>query len=151
MIAWRLARSAYQQLDGEGARLYGGRWNSEGVAVVYLSSSLSLAALEYLVHIDIEDVPSDLVAMKIELPDDVSVSEIDPAALPSDWSRTPDHPACVDAGDAWTAAGEFLLLRVPSAIIPAESNLLLNPGHRGAGTVRVISAGPFAYDPRLLG
>lgn len=151
MRAWRLTRAAHQQLDGEGARLYGGRWNSEGVAVVYLSSSLSLAALEYLAHIDIEDVPSDLVAMEIELPDDVSILEVDPATLPSDWARVPDHPACVDAGDAWVAEGQSLVLRVPSAIIPIESNLLLNPRHSEAGTARIARTVSFSFDRRLLG
>jgi RES domain-containing protein len=152
MIAWRLTRSAHhQQLDGEGARLYGGRWSSEGVAVAYMSSTLSLAALEYLVHIEIEDVPSDLVAMEIELPENVSIQVVDPAALPSAWSKSPDHPGCVHAGDAWIAEGRSLLLRVPSAIIPSESNLLFNPGHSEAETARVISSFPFHYDPRLLG
>lgn len=151
MIAWRLTRAAHQRLDWEGARLYGGRWNSEGVAVAYMSSSLSLAALEHLVHIDIEDVPSDLVAMEIALPDDVSIEEVDPAALPSDWRGTPDHQACVRAGNAWVAEGDSLLLRVPSAIIPTETNLLLNPGHSEARTARVIGSVPFQYDPRLPG
>lgn len=151
MRAWRLTRTAHQQLDGEGARLYGGRWNSEGVAVVYLSSSLSLAALEYLVHIDIEDVPSDLVAIEVEIPEDASIQEVDPASLPSDWNRVPDHPSSVEAGDAWIAKAESLVLRVPSAVVPIESNLLLNPRHPGSGSARVVRSLPFGFDRRLLG
>jgi RES domain-containing protein len=150
MILWRLSRAAHQKLDGEGARLNGGRWNSEGVAVVYLSSTLSLAALEYLVHIDVEDVPTDLVALKVELPDDASSDEVDPDSLPEDWFRVPDNPACIGLGDDWVAGGNSLLLRVPSAIIRFETNVLLNPNHEDTAAVRVIDAFEFAYDSRLL-
>ena len=74
MPTWRICRQAHQDPGGEGARLNGGRWNSEGVAAVYTASSLALAALEYLVHVDIEDVPGDLVAMAIEVPGDAGHS-----------------------------------------------------------------------------
>jgi RES domain-containing protein len=150
MFLWRLARAAHQKLDGEGARLNGGRWSSEGVAVVYLSSTLSLAALEYLVHIDVEDVPTDLMALKMELASDASIDEVDPDTLPDDWFNVPDHPACVGLGDDWVAGGSSLLLRVPSAIIHHETNVLLNPNHQGAATVRINDAFEFAYDRRLL-
>ncbi|HEX8318876.1 RES family NAD+ phosphorylase [Longimicrobium sp.] len=151
MILWRLTRAAYSKLDGEGARLHGGRWNSEGVPVVYLSSNLSLAALEYLVHIDIEDAPTDLVALKVEVPDTAPAEEIETETLPDDWFNVADHPTCVELGDSWVERGDSLLLRVPSALIRVESNVLLNPRHADAGNVRVLSSTPFAFDPRLLG
>lgn len=150
MILWRLTRGAHQALDGKGARLNGGRWNSEGNAVVYLSSTLSLAALEYLVHIDIEDTPSDLVALEIEVPPDASMEEVNVNELPEDWSATPDHPACSVRGDEWLKGAGSLLLRVPSVVIPTESNYLLNPAHSDAKRVRIIGATPFAFDRRLL-
>ena len=150
MILWRLTRAAYAKLDGEGARLHGGRWNSEGVPVVYLASSLSLAALEYLVHIDIEDAPTDLVALKVEVPDTALAEEIKIETLPDDWFSVADHPTCVELGDSWVERGDSLLLRVPSALIRVESNVLLNPRHKDAGNVRVLSSTPFAFDPRLL-
>lgn len=151
MKLWRLARAGYQQLDGAGARLYGGRWNSEGHAVVYLSSTLSLAALEYLVHLDVDDAPTDLVAIESDVPDDASIEDIGTGDLPEDWRRVADHPACVAAGDEWLQAQRSLLLRVPSAVIPAERNVLLNPAHPGAAAVRAGAVAPFAFDPRLLG
>jgi RES domain-containing protein len=151
MILWRLTRAAYPKLDGEGARLHGGRWNSEGVPVVYLSSSLSLAALEYLVHIDIEDAPTDLIALKVELPDTASAEKVEIETLPDDWFGVADHPTCVELGDSWVERGDSLLLWVPSALIRVESNVLLNPRHADAGEVRVLSSTPFAFDPRLLG
>lgn len=150
MILWRLTRERYQALDGEGARVNGGRWNSEGVPVVYLSSTLSLAALEYLVHIDPGDAPADLVALPVEVPADASIEEVALSALPDGWFAVPDHPACVTRGDSWAAARRSLLLRVPSAIIPAESNYLLNPRHPDAGGVRVARAERFSFDPRLV-
>lgn len=150
MQAWRIARAAHRALDGEGARLAGGRWNSPGVPVVYASSTLSLAALEYLVHVDIEDVPDDLLALGIEVPDDAGSLEIRLDQLPPDWNRVEDHPACVDLGDEWAVTADALLLAVPSAIIPEELNLLINPAHPAAKTIRVTSSRQFAFDPRLL-
>lgn len=150
MEAWRVCRAAYQALDGEGARLYGGRWNSEGVAVVYASSTLSLAALEYLIHVDVEDVPDDLVAMRLAVPDDAAGRSVAVADLPADWYRIPEHAACVALGDAWITANEALLVRVPSAVVPEETNVLINPAHGRAAEVAVVTARAFAYDPRLL-
>lgn len=150
MRVWRICRAAHQDLDGEGARLYGGRWNSEGVSAVYTSSTLALAALEYLIHVDIEDVPDDLVAMAVEVPDDAAVASVTVDDLPGDWNRTPDHPACAKIGDAWVADGTALLLRVPSALVPEEWNVLVNPRHPRAGDMAVMSVRPFAFDPRLL-
>lgn len=150
MRVWRIARRQFQALDGEGARLAGGRWNSEGVPVIYTSSTLSLAALEYLVHVDIEDAPDDLRAIEIDVPDGAPMEEVSPATLPGDWRRVPDHPACVRLGDDWARRGEALALRAPSAVIPEESNVLLNPEHPAAASVRVIGSREFSFDPRLL-
>lgn len=150
MLVWRITRAAHQALDGEGARLNGGRWNPEGVAVVYASTTLSLAALEYLAHVDPEDVPGDLVAMSIEVPDDLPEERIRVPDLPADWNRVPDHPACVERGDAWARAARTALLRVPSALLPEEENVLLNPRHPDAARIVVGPTRPFAFDPRLL-
>lgn len=150
MLTWRICRRAHQKLDGGGARLSGGRWNSEGVALVYSSSTLSLAALEFLVHVDIEDAPDDLVAMAIKVPDDASANVVALADLPRDWPKVPDHPACVAIGDTWVRPGAALLLRVPSAVIPEEGNVLINPRHPQSVEVVVQSVRPFAFDPRVL-
>ena len=83
MELWRIARRAQVALDGEGARLYGGRWNSAGTAVVYAASHLSLAALEYLVHIDPDDAPDDLVALRLSVPGNARISPRGVAATPT--------------------------------------------------------------------
>lgn len=150
MRAWRICRRRHAALKGEGARLHGGRWNTPGGAVVYASSTLALAALELLVHVDPEDVPRDLVAMSIAIPHDAPVTTITPGDLPRDWNRHPAHPACAALGDRWLAEGAALILTVPSAVVPEEANVLVNPRHPRARHVSVASVRPFAFDRRLL-
>ena len=150
-LVWRIARAAHIGLDGEGARLYGARWSSQGVAVLYTASNLSLAALEYLVHIDPEDAPDDLIALGVQVPDDAMALVCPPADLPADWRATPPPPECQDIGDRWVREGEHLLLGVPSVVVPEETNVLINPAHPDAPRVRVAVSRPFSFDPRLLG
>ncbi|MYG81866.1 MAG: RES family NAD+ phosphorylase [Gemmatimonadetes bacterium] len=148
-VLWRIARAADASLDGEGARLHGARWSSQGVAVVYAASHLPLAALEYLVHIDPEDAPDDLVALGLQVPDDTIASVCEPADLPAGWRATPPPPERRDIGDRWIREGEHLLLRVPSVLVPEESNVLINPAHPDAQRVRVAVTRQFSFDPRL--
>lgn len=150
MRVWRLARARYPALNGDGARRYGGRWNAPGIPIVYAASHLSLAALELLVHVDPEDVPDDLTAFEIEVPDDAPVERLDPTALPSEWHRALDCPACREVGRRWMAEQRTLALVVPSAVVPSEANVLLNPAHPAAARLCIISTAPFAFDPRLL-
>ena len=152
MGLWRLAREAYQALDGDGARLYGGRWNSEGVPVVYASESLSLAVLEYLVHVDPALIPADLLAMEIELPDDPALGAVvDPALFPAgDWRTYPAPEWQAELGDLWIEDATFLWLAVPSAIVPEEHNVLLNPRHPRMADVRTVGTRPFRFDRRLV-
>lgn len=147
---WRLCRAPFQALDGEGARLYGGRWNAPGVPVVYAASSLALAALEYLVHLDPEDAPDDLVALALALPDDAARAQVAPGELRTGWAAEPDSPSCRAVGAAWLRAGSALALDVPSALVPEEANVLLDPRHPDMARVRIVARRPFAYDPRLL-
>ena len=136
-------------LDGEGARLYGGRWNPEGTPMVYAAGSRSLAALEYLVHLDVASTPDNLVLLTVQIPDDVRVDSIELAALPDGWTHVADHPFCVNAGDAWQQSASSLALRVPSALMPEESIYLINPSHPDIGRVTSASR-PFAFDRRLV-
>lgn len=150
MQLWCLTREAHAALDGEGARLHGARWNSRGVAVVYAASHLSLAALEYLAHIDPEDAPDDLVALRLHVPDEATELVYEPAALPEGCRDTPPPLECQMIGDHWAGSGEHLLLRVPSVLVPEESKVLVNPAHPEASGVRVVEARPYSYDLRLL-
>jgi RES domain-containing protein len=150
VIVWRLARLAHAKLDGEGARLAGGRWNTRGRAAVYASSRLSLAALELLVHTDVPLVPPDLVAFEIDIPDTLDIESVELAELPKDW-RLPGHPGCRAIGDGWLAEERTAVLRVPSAVVPEEWNYLINPTHRAAKVIEVVGRRKFAFDSRLLG
>ena len=116
---------------------------------MYASSTLSLAALEYLVHLEIPQAPTDLVALAIKLPD-ASIHRLDRAELPADWQAVPEHPWCADYGTRWLADGKTLALEVPSALIPDESNFLINPAHPGFSKVAVAAEQPFRFDPRLV-
>ena len=149
MRVWRLQRRVYHPLDGEGARRNGGRWNTRGVAVVYSSSTLSLATLELLVHVDPDLIPDDLAAYEIDLPEDLSREAVGLDDLPADW-REPENPGCKAIGDAWIREGRVALLRVPSVIIPEEYNILVDPSHREAGRITVASEREFVFDPRLI-
>jgi RES domain-containing protein len=151
MRVWRLAPSLYPPFDGEGTRRAGGRWNSPGLPMVYSSRHLSLAVLESLVHYDIAFLPENLFAYAVDLPDG-SVSEVDEAALPADWATDPLHLGARAVGDAWLRAGTSLALAVPSAVIPEERNVLLNPRHPRAEAVLVPALSrPFAFGPRIAG
>ena len=150
MLVYRLCRAAYASLDGEGARLYGGRWNRPGSRVVYTSASLALASLEYMVHVPAELAPQDLVALTIHIPDEIAPEHLDVDALPSDWHQFVDHAACRGAGDAWLHRGTSLVLRVPAAPIPTEYNVLVNADHSLAHRVTVVASRPFQFDPRFI-
>ena len=148
MRVWRIAREVHPLLDGEGARRWGGRWNSPGTPVVYTASAPSLAVLESLVARDEEDVPEDLVLASIHVPDDAAVERIARGTLPDGW-QAPLHERCRAIGDEWVASKRTLVLAVPSAVLPEETNFLINPLHPEIRRCEAVSARRFAFDPRL--
>jgi RES domain-containing protein len=149
MELWRLCRRRHAAFDGEGARLAGGRWNRKGDAVVYASESLSLAALELLVHCDPALLPADLVALRAEVPESVAIRRVHEKDLPRGWRAYPPPPNLAEIGAAWIAAGDTAVLTVPSCLVPRERNALLNPAHGDFRRIRVGRSEPFSFDPRL--
>lgn len=151
-IAWRLVRAERGNADaafsGEGARLYGGRWNSPGVGLVYLSATLSLAALETLVHADRHAFARAYLAYRLELPED-AVLTLPQSEVPDDWRTRPVSAGARALGDGWLREGASLALWVPSAVVPLERNLLLNPGHPRWGEASISGPMPFRFDARL--
>lgn len=135
--------------DGEGARLFPGRWNHVHVPVVYCASSLSLATLEYFVHLDPDDIPSDLVAIRAKLPSH-DVGRLDAKRLPLDWRRYPAPNALKELGDEWVRDARPLALLVPSAVTPIEDNVLINPKHPRFASLELSRPEPFAFDPRIV-
>ena len=145
-------RHANTALDGEGARRVGGRWNVPGLRVVYCASSLSLAALELLVHVDPADVPDDLVAVEVEIPDVLLTRRLMPADLPRNWKLNTGKMALQTLGADWIKAHAEAVLVVPSVIVPSETNILLlnrtvfHPYPPPAAILfKVFSFLPFAY------
>ncbi len=151
MRVWRLcrARLAATAFDGEGARLFGGRWNEKGVPVVYTSATLSLAALEVLVHHRVPIPPREFVAISVELPDDLQPETIKLAKLPRDWQADPSPRRLQQIGSEWARSSRSLLLAVPSALIPQEFNYLLNPRHQDFSRVKIARPRKFPFDLRL--
>ena len=137
MIAWRLCRRPHADLDGEGARRFGGRWNSIGRPVVYLAEHPALATLEVRVHLDLplDLLPADYVLMQVTLPD---------ATATLDATDT-----TVAAGDAWLTAGQSATVRVASVLVPHAWNMLLNPRHHDASQAGIVGIEPFLFEPRL--
>lgn len=136
--------------SGEGARLYQGRWNPAGVRMVYTSTSLALAAMEFFVHLDPSASPEDLVSVSATLPlHRIKMERLTMSELPKDWKRT-DHPALQAIGAKWIASARSVALEVPSAAVEGEWNVLLNPAHPRFKRIVVAVPRPFHFDGRMF-
>lgn len=150
MDAWRLLKTKYatHAFDGEGARLYGGRWNSSRRPVIYVSSSLALAVLEILVHLD--DTGPLPAYSQARVSFDASIVEtLSPAELPSDWTQDPAPASTRAIGNAWLEEARTPVLRIPSTVIHSETNFLLNPRHPGFDRIALGSLEAVSFDSRL--
>jgi RES domain-containing protein len=151
MIVFRISKSEYiNDLRGTGARLYGGRWNRGGTEMLYASESRSLATVEFLVHVPASMVPGGLSIASIFIPDDIAPREISLSDLPPDWKNYPAPDSLSEIGTAWAKSNESLLLRVPSAIVEHEFNILINPAHPGMKYVAIEGIEIYTFDNRLL-
>jgi len=148
ITAWRITRADYQTtaMDGEGASLYGGRWNQPGTRMVYLAESKSLAAMEIVVHVDRSLLSVPYIAIPVEFADE-ACQELYP--LPQGWDHMVAPVSAMQAGDDWVKSRSSILLRVPSAIVNGEWNYLLNPAHPDIQSVRIGKPESFAFDSRL--
>ncbi len=151
LVLWRISKRKYADsaFSGEGARRVGGRWNSRGQGMVYTSGTLSLAALEVFVHMEIEDVATMLAWIQVDVPKEVEVKYLEVAQLPPDWRNISAPATLASMGDDWFRSGATAILAVPSVIIPMEYNYLVNPSHPDFVRLRIISPQPFELDPRF--
>ena len=131
--------------SGEGARLYGGRWNSPGVRVIYTSSTIALALLEWRAHLTYWPAPP-VALIEVQFDAGLVLSSV---RLPTSWQRTPSPKENAAVGDNWVKAGKSAVLKLPSAIVPEEYNYLLNPAHPGFGKVTIGRPRFLRVDPRL--
>lgn len=150
LTLWRLVLPQFAPgLDGKGAELWGGRWNSPGLPAVYCAAHLSLAVLEYFVHIPAPMRRAGAMPLMSAVELRVPENAVEP--LPGvATGRLADPDWCLEQGNAWLRHGGAIGLRVPSAVVPQESNVLLNQRHGEFELVRVVEVTPFRFDPRMV-
>jgi len=151
MRFWRICRGRFaaDAATGEGARLYGGRWNSRGVRVVYASTSLALAAMETFVNLEPNVQPTDLVSIQGETPEGVEIERLEPKDLPPAWHKARNQ-SLRRYGDEWISAGRTAALLIPSAAVSGEWNVLLNPLHPKFDRIKFNRPQPFHFDARMF-
>lgn len=151
MIVFRICNTVYSNdISGNGAKMYGGRWNNKGVPVLYTSSTRALAALEILVHISTNNVqPIDFSILSIFLPEN-SIDEIPITALKTEIDKNGLNSNFKFIGDNWIKSNSSLLLKVPSIVIPEEYNYLVNPLHKNFNKVKIVENKLFRFDNRLV-
>lgn len=149
--AWRLVQRRHVEsaFTGIGARTHGGRWNSPGTAVIYASDSRALATLQVLAGVRRPALLDSYEMLQMTLPERTVIT-VNTADLPTGWRALPPPSGTQRIGDLWVADGRSAVLQVPSVIIPAESNFLLNPAHPDFEDVTIAGPEPFGFDPRLI-
>src|SRR5216684_233940 len=150
MRAFRLCRSAYPAYDGEGARRVGGRWNSKGVRVLYMSENRSLAVLEVLVHLS-SMLPDKYLLGAADIPEDLAIEKVADEDLPDGWSTLSpaEQLSTRRLGDGWVERQRSAVLSVPSVIV-GERNYVLNPAHPDFVRIQFAEPNPFRFDLRLI-
>lgn len=150
MIVFRLSKGKYQRdLSGKGAEINGGRWNSKGTALLYTSQSRALTFAEISMHIPLGIVPKDYFLITIQIPDTAAILELSKVALPTGWRLNPPSDSTQKIGDEFAARLKYLVLCVPSAVVPGDFNYLINPSHQMMGEVIIVDVEPFEFDSRF--
>jgi RES domain-containing protein len=138
MTVYRITKRIHaRDLTGRGAQLVGGRWNSIGKAMLYTASSRSLALLELLAHSTI--LPSGMAMVALQIPTRLRIPIFRAADLPSGWDEVPPTGISQVFGDTFLQRGKSLAISVPSVIVPAEENTLINPFHPRANAIEILS------------
>ncbi|MFZ0393303.1 MAG: RES family NAD+ phosphorylase [Terracidiphilus sp.] len=150
MQVWRIFPSRYRKtaFTGIGGLYAAGRWNHLGVPMVYTATSRALAALEFFVNLDPGEAPANLMIAEAGVPE-AFIEWLDVKALPAAWRR-PNSEACRDVGSKWAARMRSAALRVSSAVVEGEWNVLLNPKHPDFAKVEIANPKPFRFDERML-
>jgi RES domain-containing protein len=151
ITAWRIVDVAFADdvFSGEGARIFGGRWNKKGYRVVYTAATTSLATLELIVTTPRTQRLSEYVVGSCTFPE-VLVEDVDPARLPPNWRDYPPPAELRAIGTEWLVSASSAVLSVPSVVVPNERNYLINPEHEYFRSVDVGPVVPFRLDLRLL-
>lgn len=157
LTLWRIAIDAPEyladDLSGKGAEITGGRWNRKGRPVLYTSTSIALACLETVVHLQHRGLPLNRYLVQIDIPAQTwsARDSFGAAALPVGWDALPEGKVSLDLGDDWLFGAGSPLLVVPSVVVPEEYNVLINPSHALAKGITARKVRKWLYDPRLRG
>lgn len=151
MIVYRLANKKYaQNLSGIGAELTGGRWNSKGTRMLYTADSRALCMAEIAVHTPMGIIPKDYYLITIELPNYPHTPQIIPDGLSQHWKRFPYDQETQAIGNDFITNSKALYLIVPSAVVPGDFNILINPLHHDFSKVKILKTEKFDFDERLF-
>jgi RES domain-containing protein len=150
MRLWRIAQRKYA-LDRlcAGAALYGGRWNPIGLPALYCGASIAICALEKFVHVGAAPLPP-LVLVAVDVPDTIVMWTPAASELPPGWDDMPTSASAQALGRTWLERQETLAMRVPSAVLPEESNVIVNPRHADYARVAMTVVRPFSFDGRMF-
>jgi RES domain-containing protein len=154
MTLWRIGADTptYEahDLSGKGAESSGGRWNRLGTPMLYTSTTRALACLETIVHLASESLPLNRYLVKVTVPMAAwrAAAVVDPTKLVG-WDAEPAGTVSLEWGTRWAGTKSTLLARVPSIIVPEEWNVLINPAHPGANSIRAVKMRKWVYDARL--
>lgn len=151
MIVYRLSKGKYHlDLSGKGAESYGGRWNSKGVAMLYTSQSRALAFAEVAIHIPVGIVPKDYFLISISVPITAGIFKLADTDMPPDRRSNPHSNSTQKIGDQFIVESKYLILQVPSAVVPGDFNYLINPNHSQIKEVTIDNVEPFEFDSRFV-
>jgi len=151
MIVYRIAKKIYlNDLSGHGAKLYGGRWNKVGLPLVYTSDHLSLAVLEMLAN-QIRSLVDDTYGyIQLQVPDKLISIKIEEEELVNTWRQSHYQEQTVSIGTNWLLSQDSAAMKVPSAVLAQENNILLNPLHKDFSKIKIIDEGELNLDGRLV-
>jgi RES domain-containing protein len=151
MEVFRLARKKYPvELSGKGASIAGARWNSKGTEIIYCAQSRALAMAEVLVHLSLANLPKDFVMLSIEIPDEITIDNLDIETLQPDWSVFPNSYQTPFMGDLFISQNKYCVLKVPSAVVKGDFNYLVNPHHPDFSKIKIILQTDFPFDLRIF-
>ena len=135
-------------LNGEGARLHGGRWNKIGTPCIYTSESKALSVLEYAANVPLEQMPQSLSITIYELPTK-SWKEIALEELPENWQHVPAPEETKMFGTTLLKNYKLMAIKLPSVIIPSEFNFIINPLANNFDVIKIIAVHTFHIDQRI--
>lgn len=151
MELYRITQEKYaEDLSGNGSRLFGGRWNNEGIFALYTSSSRSMALLETLAHTPAKMLnANNYQLITLSVPDSIVPDEILLSSLPDGWDAPDTRPFTKRFGDKFLNENKTLLISVPCVLMPEEVNYLINPLHKDMRRVKLVHKRRIYFDKRI--